>query len=63
LRDETVGVRGRPNPGALRRTGKRLNMLLPPDEHAAATRDAAQRDMSLADHVRDLLRQWRRRKR
>jgi predicted HicB family RNase H-like nuclease len=56
------GVRGEPNPEALRRTGKALNLLLPPDEHAAAARDAEARQMSLSAHVRDLLGRWRQRR-
>ena len=38
--DGRIGVRGRPDPGALRRTGKAFKMLLPDEEHDAAVRDA-----------------------
>jgi hypothetical protein len=48
------------DPKALRRTGKPLHVLLPLDEHEAAIEDAAARGLSLAGHVRALLKQWRR---
>jgi hypothetical protein len=55
---------GRPaEPGALRRTGRPLHVLLPPDEHEAAHADAKARGMSAAEHVRDLLAAWRKRHR
>lgn len=48
----------RPNPNALRR-GPRFPLCLPLVELDAAKADAAARGLSLAGHVRALLRQWR----
>lgn len=57
-----IGVRGSPDPAALRRTGKRLHILLTAEEYEAARRDAIKRAVSINHHIRDLLEQWRRRK-
>lgn len=46
------------NPNALRRTGKHIHLLLPADEHEAYQRDAEARGVSLAEHVRRLLKRW-----
>jgi len=46
------------DPKALRR-GPRFILAIPAEELAQAQADAAARSMSLAAHIRALLRQWR----
>ena len=43
------------NPNALRRTGKHIHLLLPADEHEAYSQDAKAAGVSLAEHIRRLL--------
>lgn len=51
------------DPGALRRTGKPVHIRIPPEEAALYAADAAERGVSLAKHIRDMLALWHRQKR
>jgi len=46
------------NPQALRR-GPKFILAIPAEELEAAQADAAKRGLSLAGHVRDVLKRWR----
>ncbi len=43
------------DPNALRRTGKHVHLLLTPEEHELYAADARSAGVSLAEHIRQLL--------